>query len=424
MRLSSLAQFLINACELKDRYGNILQLTEYQKKFLDDDSRLRLVIKSRQVGGSFMIAVESLLHALLRPGITILLVSRSLRQSTELLRKVKTIIKQFENKRLRLGNVVYVFRLVKDAETFLEFHNGSRIISLPNNPDTIRGFTAHLVYVDEAAMFSNDADIRQAVVFATTATGGRITLISTPKGRRGWFYEAYQSGKWSVHRIHYSQAPHISRQEIEEMRKALSDLDWRQEMELEFLDEAAALFPYELILSCIEDYEPSDSSDGAYIGVDFGRYRDSTVIAIVEKNSKIRLIFLDELKGVEFDRQVDYILKLINRFRARRVIVDKTGLGISVHDFLIQKNPIVEGFTFSQKSKIHLISTLYNVMKNKKLVFFENEELIKQLRQFQKIGDKYEAPAGQHDDYVIALALAVFASVSTPSGEAQARPLW
>lgn len=426
---SALAQLLLNVVD--DR----LRLFPYQARFIDDESRFRIVLKSRQVGGSFMIAVEALLYALLRPNTTILLVSRSLRQSVELMRKVKTFIKQFEGVRLRYEDTVYSLNISRDTETMIEFGNGSRIISLPNSPDTIRGYSADLVYVDEAAMFKNDEELRKAVAFTTTATRGRITLISTPKGRRGWFYEAYREaqhgGKWSLHRIHYSERPDLRPEELEELRATMTELDWRQEMELEFLDEAAALFPYDLILAATEDYSTQlETLENGYVGIDFGRYRDSTVIIAVEKSEKLRVRFIHAMVGEDFNKQIDFITKACGIIKPIRVLVDKTGMGIPLYDVLAKKlGAIVDGFTFTTSNKEALILRLYNAFRNNEVIIpADATELVNQLHQFQRKEErghvKFEAPAGGHDDYVMALALAVYAATVQTTSRINVGTVW
>ncbi len=79
--------------------------------------------------------------------------------------------------------------MASESRTQIELGNGSRVVSLPNNPDAIRGYRADHVYVDEAAMFRNDFEVKAAVIPCIVGRKGRLSLVSTPKGRRGWSYE-------------------------------------------------------------------------------------------------------------------------------------------------------------------------------------------------------------------------------------------
>jgi len=430
MRKSLLAQLIVEAAETG------VKLYDWQKRWLDDDSRFRIMLKSRAVGGSFLIALESFLDSLLNPNFTILLVSFSMRQSLELFRKVKEHINRWKGVRIKVGEEIYTFNAtLSETKTMVEFQNGSRIVSLPNNPDAIRGFRADHVYVDEAAMFKNDFEIKSAIIPCIAGREGRLSLISTPKGKRGWFYEAWSSGVFSRHEVHYSMAPHITKSDLEGMRASMSPLEWEQEMEMKFLDELNALFPYEAILACTDDYPliiPDEYKTGnpLFIGIDFGRYRDSTVITVIEKSGDImRLIFLKEFLGVDMAEQLEYIKRLIHVLKPLKVLIDKTGLGIPMHDFLSREFPQVEGVTFTATSKEAMILNLHNHIRAKRVIMpVDARELINQLHVFQRIQEKggrvkYEAPPGSHDDYVISLALAVWAA-TRPFDRVMATTVW
>lgn len=406
MRKSELAQLLLNAsnCNIK--------LYDWQKRWLDDDSRFRVMLKSRAVGGSFIIALESFLHSLIFDNHLTLLISFSMRQSLELFRKVKDYIKSFEGVAIRHEDMNYRFSaLVSETKTSVEFPNGSRIVSLPNNPDGVRGYRANHVYIDEAAMFKNDFEIKTAILPTLVAREGRLSLISTPKGRRGWFYEAWTSESFSKHQVHYSEAPHITQQDLEGMRASLTPLEWEQEMEMKFLDEANALFPYSVILDVVDDYELElrQYAEPVYLGIDFGRYRDSTVICGVEKGvEKLKVIFLDEMVGVDFNTQLSTIARIIEILRPAMIMIDKTGMGIPLFDVMSKKWPNTIGYTFTARNKEALIRLLTSTIHNKKIILPNHEKMINQLRQFQG-GQQPE-----HDDYVIALALAVSGALRGP----------
>src|SRR5215471_18053957 len=95
----------------------------------------------RQAGKSTVVAMLGLAEAVFVPGTKVLLVSRSLRQSTELFRIVTDFYR-------RLGSPI-LKRLTSEE---LQLGNHSRIVCLPCREETIRGF-AHvsLLIIDEAA---------------------------------------------------------------------------------------------------------------------------------------------------------------------------------------------------------------------------------------------------------------------------------
>ena len=432
MKTSEISQLLLDAAGLG------IRLYSWQRRLIDDCSRFRVVLKSRAVGGSFTIALEALTQSLLHDNSTALVVSYSLRQSVEVFRKMRSLVSSLRRVRISEGGAVYVLdTVVRESGSYLELGNGSRVVSLPNNPDAIRGYRADFVYVDEAGMFRDDSGLKAAVMLTTAARNGRVTLVSTPKGKRGWFYEAYkdamEKGTWSLHRIHYSMAPHISREDVEALRKTLNPLEWAQEMELEFLDEENAAFPYEVILSCVSDYtpKPHETDNPVYVGIDFGRYRDATVITAVERTGeeKLRIILTRELRNQDFNTQLATILDLINSLNPAAVYVDKTGLGIPLYEMLSRKAGQIIGVTITAAVKEALVVTLSNAMRSGRLVIPASEEkLITQLRVFRAVqhGPRlgYGAGGREHDDYVISLALAVYAASRHGEDEAMAARFW
>ena len=428
MRRSSLAQLVLDAANSEIRlYG-------WQRRWLDDEARFRVLLKSRGVGGSYVIALESLLEALLRPSL-ILLVSYSQRQSLELFRSFRSILEIFDRASLRWGGEAYGrVAVASESRTQIELGNGSRVVSLPNNPDAIRGYRADHVYVDEAAMFRNDFEVKSAVIPCIVGKKGRLSLVSTPKGGRGWFHEAWSSSVFSRHTAHYSEAPHISREDLEGLASSLSDLEWQQEMEMAFLDESGALFPYELILSCVGDHESGlvEARNPVYVGVDVGRLRDSTVVTALERmpDGSMRVFLAHELRETEFDAQEEFLVRLAERLRPAAIAVDRTGIGLPLYERLAKRLGSVEGVAITHSLKEAMVSMLSNAMRSRKLTLpSDSRELVNQLRAFQRHQSqsglvRYEAAHGQHDDYVMSLALAVMAAQRWQVSGARVTRVW
>jgi hypothetical protein len=139
----------------------------------------QLVLAHRQRGKSRIAAAVAFEDALTHAGCLDLVVSRSLRQSGELFRKIKEFY-----------HLTTPMALVKDTEHELELANGSRIISLPGNPDTLVGYSSvHRLILDEAARIPDSTYYALRPMLARS--GGTILAITTPFGRRGWFYEAW-----------------------------------------------------------------------------------------------------------------------------------------------------------------------------------------------------------------------------------------
>jgi phage FluMu gp28-like protein len=427
MRRSSVAQMLLRLA------GHGLTLYGWQRRFIDDSSRFRILLKPRGAGATFTIALEALTNALLKPKTTTILLSYSLRQSLEIFRHVKELLEKISSNTVKLNSLPYRLQHTTGQRSTM-LGNGSRIISLPNNPETLRGYRADNLYVDEAALFRDDFRIRTAVMFTTVARQGRVVLASTPKGKRGWFYTAWAGEQgWSKHLVTLGECPHISKEDVEGLRRVMSDLEWRQEMECEFLDEANAFIPYEKILECVQDYVPAkpDPGEQAFIGVDFGRYRDSTVIVGVARNPEtgLRICYLEELRRKSFDEQLLAILRAVEALHPARVAVDSTGMGAPLAETLSKQVQGLISVTITASLKTTLITNLRNtILQHQITIPADATSLINQLRLFQQVEEgghiRYGAPPGEHDDHVIALALACYAAQTTTTSKVEAVSFW
>jgi hypothetical protein len=176
----------------------------WQRALIESTASQTLVLASRQSGKSIASAACALIEALLNPPAEVLIISRALRQSAEVLRKVRDFYYALRGERIRrrrrwqpvsVAPEIEAIRArgirddevaIADGQLSMELANGSRIISLPGSPDTIVGYSAiSLLILDEAARIKDDL---YALVRPMLAVGGgRLIALSTPFGRRGWF---------------------------------------------------------------------------------------------------------------------------------------------------------------------------------------------------------------------------------------------
>jgi phage FluMu gp28-like protein len=130
----------------------------------------------------------------------------------------------------------------------VEFANGSRILALPGSEKTVRGFAgAALVIIDEASRVPDDLLAAVRPMLATRADG-RLIALTTPAGKRGWFYEAWHGdGDWMRVRVAASDCPRISKEWLAEELKELGAARFSEEYGLEFRDDDEAAFPVAVI---------------------------------------------------------------------------------------------------------------------------------------------------------------------------------
>jgi hypothetical protein len=153
----------------------------------------------RQSGKSSVAAVVGLDEALSRPPALVLLLSASLRQAQELGKKLFSAYRA-------LGKPV-----PSEAENrlSLELSNGSRVICLPGKEGTARGYSGpKLVVLDEASRISDG--LYFALRPMLSVSKGRLLCLSTPFGKRGFFYREWaQSERWEKVHITAEQCPRI-----------------------------------------------------------------------------------------------------------------------------------------------------------------------------------------------------------------------
>jgi phage FluMu gp28-like protein len=221
------------------------QLDAWQADVLASDARKRILCCSRQSGKSTITAVAATREALYVPGALVLLLSPSLRQSAELFRKCMGFYHALE--------AAARPAVVMESTLRLELDNGSRIIALPGSEATTRGYSAAtLVCIDEASRVPDE--LIAAVRPALATTNGRLIVLSTPAGRRGWFYEQWTRGiGWERSTAVAADCQRISAEFLEDERRSLGEWTYAQEYECAFYDSESSVFQTALIERALSD---------------------------------------------------------------------------------------------------------------------------------------------------------------------------
>jgi hypothetical protein len=172
-----------------------------------------------------MAAVKAVHRALTEPGILAVVASPGLRQSGEVIRKVKEMAWKAGEKVRGDGH----------NRLSVVLGNGSRIVGLPGVEGTVRGFSAvSMVIVDEAARVKDD--VMGALRPMLAVKDGDLWMMSTPAGRRGFFYEAWAYGgeEWERVTVKASQCERISKAFLEREKRQIPERVFAQEFEGSF----------------------------------------------------------------------------------------------------------------------------------------------------------------------------------------------
>jgi phage FluMu gp28-like protein len=342
-------------------------LLPYQRRWVEDQAKFKIGVQSRQTGKSFSTACEAVVDAIYHKGTKWVCLSAGERQALEWLGKCREWAGAFKLALVEFSEDRRGEALMKQAE--IRFKNGSRIIAIPANPSTARGYSANIV-LDEFA-YHEDPDAIWAAMFPslTNPLAGtflerverlfkkekvedvrrdmKIRVVSTFNGRGNKFFDLWEkraANGYSGHlvTIHDAIADGLP-VDAEKLRAGLDDADaWAQEYECQPMDTSAVLLPYDLIAQAEsadateyadEVFWQTRGSHPVFCGIDFGRSNDPTVCWTLERVGNVlwtREVLV--LRNTDTPEQVDILRRRIQR--ATRVALDCTGPGVGLGDYL------------------------------------------------------------------------------------------
>lgn len=355
-------------------------LHPYQVRWLKDQSRFKIGMFARQTGKTFTSTLEIVddcfqAEAEGRRSRWVIL-SRGERQAKEAMNAgVKLHCKAYN---LGIEEIESQFR-GEDGTQYnmldVVFPGGSQITALPANPDTARGFSAN-VFLDEFGFHKDSRAIWQAL-FPVISRGWKLRVTSTPNGKGNKFYDLMEgkSAVWSRHKVDIYQAvaDGLDRN-ITELREGLDDEDaWKQEFELQWLDEATAWLPFDLINSVEHDQagRPESYQGGpCFVGVDIAARNDLFVIWVLEAVGDVlwtREIIAE--KGLKFAEQDALLDRVMTEYLVVRCCMDQTGMGEKpVEDAQRRYGELrVEGVIFGLASKQMLATVGKEAFEDKRI---------------------------------------------------------
>lgn len=330
----------------------IIPLFPYQQEAVESKARFSWNCWSRQVGKSFAFSLKHTLRAVETGRLQVLL-SAGKQQSKELMEKVcqhaqaAQMVAEFHD------SEVFEDTDIKILEVRLP--NRGRVIGLPANPRTARGYTGD-VFLDEFGIHQHDREIWGALMPTVLRGNSLLTIASTPKGKSNMFYRLRDNETYERRTVTLLDAISQGLEgNADLMRSALDDDElWRQEFLCEFVDEATAFLTYEMIIGCEDDevempvaLDGKNGSDPAALqtalsaiadlsgdvtmdaGWDVGRKRDLSVLWIVAHKDKVlktRLVL--ELANFPFAWQKQIISTFMRTTGARHIAIDATGMGM------------------------------------------------------------------------------------------------
>ena len=316
-------------------------------------------------------------------------------------------------------------QLIKKANTqtkYIETVFGSSIrFFSAESGNSLRGQSFHYLLLDEFAFFgfeqTDGTNLWDNILSPTVKVKGRKCIfVSTPLGKNNKFYEMYlrglddnYPGYKSMLRTIYQDGL-ISPDEIEETRKGIPELAWRQEYLCEFLDSSLTFFSgFE---ECFKPY-PYEY-EKTWIGVDLsGDGSDATILTKINEKNEVEQI---EIKGT-LDCKYQQISDIINNSKGLQMsYIEINGLGAPMYNEikkLVKDQTKLKEWQTSNASKEEIITKLALGIAKKSVSFNETDKsLFSEFGTFVATYTKgghlqFGAISGKHDDRIMSLAIAL-----------------
>jgi len=282
--------------------------------------------------------------------------------------------------------------------------------------ETLRGRKYHGIVIDEAALVPDASIWHEALRPLLTDYEGWALFASTPRSRN-WFWQLFMQGQdpvfenWMSWTFPTISNPYIKPSEVEDARKTMPELAFRQEYLAEFLEDIGSVFR-NIGQVCIGAVEPP-REEGAYVfGVDWGRTHDFTVISVIEVRTG-RQVYLDRFNQVSWAVQRGRLRSLYERYKPIIVLAEQNSIGDVNIEALQSEGLPVRPFMATMQSKAMIIEHMVLAMEREEVILLRDSVLTAELQGYQMtqlgMGWRYGASVGGFDDCVMATALSWYA---------------
>lgn len=407
-------QALLDALATETGYLELLsdpeiKFDDYQRNFLESTDRFQIYLKGRQLGFSYVSAARALARSQNLDDYTCIIASYKLDDSKEKIRYAKQIYDSLPDQ--------YKKRKLVENQTSLEFvsrsgrqSTGTRIIAQGKGPIRGKGSNNVLdIILDEFAFFGSwDSTVyTSAVPVLTRVKHGSLTIISTPLGKVGKFYEIWDGAKkyrnykrqtvyWWDFSLLCKDVPRARREapsmhtlqrveefgteQLHELFNAMDLESFQQEFECAFLDDSTSYFPLAMVYACVMDDEGEEGQSeqdrlmargfqelkqkttgrlgGGY---DVGRRRDASELISLDETETTKILrHMETYKQSDFEFQERELGRYMETAKPIRFCIDENGIGMQMAEGLNNKyGSQVEKIAFTNASKEAMAISLH-----------------------------------------------------------------
>ena len=308
---------------------------------------------------------------------------------------------------------------IRDGEMMITLPSGGAVaIRSANDPDTLRGYGLDFVVLDEAAYIQPDAWF-EVLRPALSDRLGRALFISTPSGQN-WFWQLHnrRDDGWAAFQFPTAANPYIAPSEIEAARRDLSEIVFQQEYLAQFVENDGAVF--RRVRECATAERLATPVPGAQyvMAVDPATEQDYTVISIFDVGAR-KQVALERFNRCDYPVLERRIEDAAKKWMCESIRIETNGIGRPVFDHLADAGLPVWGWTTTNATKTQIVHGLMAALEHGTIEILDDPAQTAELLSFESRRATsgvmtYSAPAGMHDDTVMALAMVVDMMERTP----------
>jgi len=414
-----------------------------------NDHRFNIVLKSRQLGLSTLVAAYAVWQAVFYKDKNILIIATKLAVAQNFIRKVKTYLKS-------MPKWLLVPVITANNKQQVEFSNGSQIKAVPTSEDAGRSEALSLLIVDEAAFVRNFDELWMGL-YPTLSTGGRAILLSTPNGVGGQYHEIYtkadrKENEFNPIKLMWDVHPERSDEWFNKETKNMSQKQVAQELLCDFASSGDTFLTNDILenirITTRNPIEKSGPENNVWYweypleGVNYilsadiarGDSGDYSTFHIINTHNMSVSV---EYKGkIPPDQFAILVYDVAKRFNNAMVCPENNAYGytmlIKLGDLAYKnlyfssekekykylygegQNLGKAGFTTSKESRDKILANFEETLRNGRIKTYSNR-LYSELKTFIWNGKKITAMKGYNDDLIMSLAIGSWLADSNSS---------
>ena len=437
--------FTVNYCRISHPQRGLIPFKayDYQSQLLKDfrDYRFNIILKARQLGISTISAAYVAWMMLFHKDKNILVVATKLQTATNLVKKVKAIIKN-------LPKWMQIADIIVDNRTSFELSNGSQIKGSSTSGDAGRSEALSLLINDEAAHVEKLDELWTAL-YPTLSTGGRCIALSTPNGVGNWFHQncvEAEAGTNDFYMTTLMWDAHPDRDEkwFKKETKNMSKRQIAQELECNFnVSGETVIHPDDLqwYLERITSPEYRTGFDRNYwIWKRYDPENHYLIVADVARgdgkdNSAFHVLELSKMEQVaEYvgkptpDDFADILHNVASEYGNPMLVIENNNIGFAVlkklqdtgypnlyfaskgnHQYVDPvtaqwQTNVIPGFTTSSKTRPLIVAKMEEFMRNK-LITINSNRLLSEMKTFIWQAGRPQAMRSYNDDLTMSFAI-------------------